>query len=155
MGNHRMGHRHIRVNLTSPRVSEATIVEIWRQFVKIKVIQSPNVVITTIGVEIMVAPNMNVVRGGVLIGSIVNLGTGLGGVLIRRNLSQSSTLPTTIIGVVGTLQMLFTNPIMITHVNIIANQPPMSSIYVGGYRNRCNKSKRRILRTICCNCTNS
>jgi hypothetical protein len=53
--------------------------------------------ITTIGVEMIVAPNMDVVRRGVLIGSTAKLGSGLGGVLARRNLSQSSTLPTTII----------------------------------------------------------
>ncbi len=51
----------------------------------------------------MVAPNMNVVRGGVVIGSTTNLGSGLGGVSKRSNLNQSSALPTTIIGVVGTL----------------------------------------------------
>ncbi len=52
--------------------------------------------------EIVVAPNMNVVRGGVVIGSTTNLGSGLGGVSKRSNLNQSSALPTTIIGVVGT-----------------------------------------------------
>jgi len=41
---------------------EITIVEIQRQPIGIKVIQSPNVVITTIGVETVVAPNMNVVE---------------------------------------------------------------------------------------------
>jgi len=30
--------------------------------------------------------------------------------------------------------MVFTNPIMTTHVSKIANQPPMSSIAIGGYR---------------------
>jgi len=37
MGNHRMGHHQIQVNLASPRVLEATVAEIWRQLTKIKV----------------------------------------------------------------------------------------------------------------------
>ncbi len=59
MGNHWIGHHQIRFNLASPRVLEATIAEIWRQPTKIKVTQSPNVIITIIGVEMVVAPNMN------------------------------------------------------------------------------------------------
>jgi hypothetical protein len=51
-------------------------------------------------VEIVVAPNMDVVKRGILIRSTTKLSSGLGGVS-TRNLSQSSTLPTTI-GVVGT-----------------------------------------------------
>jgi hypothetical protein len=43
-------------------VSEVVVVEIRRQLVGIKVIQSFNVVITTTRVETIVAPNMNVVR---------------------------------------------------------------------------------------------
>ncbi len=62
MGNHRMGRHQTRVNTTSPRVSEVVVVEIRRQLVGIKVIQSFNVVITTTRVETIVAPNMNVVR---------------------------------------------------------------------------------------------
>jgi hypothetical protein len=64
---------------------------------------------------------MDVVRGGVLIGSTSKLGSGLSGILARRNLNQSSIVPTTIIRIVGTLQMVFTNLIMTTHVNRIAN----------------------------------
>jgi hypothetical protein len=41
----------------------------------------------------------------------------------RRKLSGSMALPTITIGVVGTLEMVFTNPIMITHVNRIIDQP--------------------------------
>jgi hypothetical protein len=37
MGNRKMGHRHIQVNLTSPRVSKATLVEIWKQPTRIGV----------------------------------------------------------------------------------------------------------------------
>jgi len=43
-------------------VSEVAVVEIWRQYVGIKVIQAFNVVIPTIGVEIIVAPNTNCER---------------------------------------------------------------------------------------------
>ncbi len=43
------------------------------------------------------------------------------------------TLPTTIIGDVGTPQMVFTNPIMTTHVNRTIDQPPLSSMVVGRY----------------------
>jgi hypothetical protein len=80
MGNHRMGHRQTQVNLTSQKMLEATIVKIRKQPFRIKVIQSPNVVIITIGVEIMFAPNVNVVKGGVLIRFATNLGSGLGGI---------------------------------------------------------------------------
>ncbi len=45
------------------------------------------------------------------------------------------TLPTAIIGVVGTPQMVFTNPIMTTHVNRTVDQPPLSSMVVGTYIN--------------------
>jgi len=31
--------------------------------------------------------------------------------------------------------MVFTNPIMTTHVNRTTNRPPMNSMVVGGYRN--------------------
>jgi hypothetical protein len=49
------------------------------------------------------------------------MGNGLDGVLAGRKLSGSTTLPIATIGVVGTLQMMFTNSIMITHVNRITN----------------------------------
>ncbi len=99
-------------------MSETRIAKIQRQPTRSKVTQSPNVVITTTRVEIVVAPNTNVVRVGVLIGSTTNLGSGLDGVLPRRNLSRSSALPTTTIGVIGSSQMVFTNPIMTIHVNM-------------------------------------
>ncbi len=51
----------------------------------------------TIGVVTIVVPNMDIVRKGVLIGSIAKLGSGLSGVLARRNLNQSSTVPSVII----------------------------------------------------------
>jgi hypothetical protein len=75
-------------------MSQAVITKIWRQPIKIEVIQSLNVVITT-RVETMVAPNTNIVRSGVLIGFAANLGSGSSGVLAGRNLSWSSTLSTT------------------------------------------------------------
>jgi hypothetical protein len=63
---------------------------------------------------------MDVVKRGVLIGSTTKLGSGLGGVSVGWKLNGSSALPTTI-RVVGTPQMVFTNLIMITHVNRTAN----------------------------------
>ncbi len=98
-------------------VSEVAIVETRKQHVAVGVTQSFDVVITTIRMEIIVVPNLEVVRRGILIGSIANLGSGLDGVLTGRNLSRSSTLPTTITRVVGTPQMVFTDLIMIIHVN--------------------------------------
>ncbi len=78
---------------------------------------------------------MDVVINGVLIGYATNLGSGLAGILARRNLSRSLTLPTIIIRVVGTLQMVFTNPIMNTHVNRTTNLPLMNLMAIGGYKN--------------------
>jgi len=93
-------------------------------------------------VEIIVAPNTNFVKCGILIGSTTNLGCGSNGVLEGRNLNRSSRLPRAIIKVVGTPQMVFINSIMITHVNTITNQPPMSSIIVGRYRSTNVKNPR-------------
>jgi hypothetical protein len=76
-------------------------------------------------------PNINVVRRGILIQCATKLGSG--GISIGRNLSQSSTLPTTTTRIIGTPQMVFTNPIMTTHVNMTVDQPLMSSMVVGGY----------------------
>jgi hypothetical protein len=53
-------------------------------------------------VEIIITPNMDVIKKGVIIGSITKLGSGLGGILAERNLTRSSALPITTIGVVGT-----------------------------------------------------
>jgi len=90
--------------------------------------------VTTTKVETFVAPTMDVVKKGVLIRSTTNLGSGSSGVLARRKLSGNTTLPTITIGVVRTPQMLFTNPIMITLVNRIANRPSMSSMATKGNR---------------------
>jgi hypothetical protein len=87
-----MGRHHIQVNLASPRVLEATIIEIRKQPFRTKVTQSPNVIIITTKVEIVVAPNTNVVRDGILIRFTTNLGNGSNGVPARRNLNQSLTL---------------------------------------------------------------
>jgi hypothetical protein len=114
-------------------MSKVVVVEIRRQLAEIKVIQPLNAIIPTMRVETIVAPNTNFVRGGVLIGSIVNLGHGSRRVSTRRNLNRSLGLLTTI-RVVGTPQMVFTNPIMIIRVNMIIYQPPMSSIVVGRYK---------------------
>jgi len=69
----------------------------------------------------VIAPNVDVVKKEVLIGSITKLGSGLSGVLVRRNLSQCLALPTATTRVVETPWMVFTNLIMTTHVNRIAN----------------------------------
>jgi len=49
-------------------------------------------------------------------------------------LNGSTTLPTSTIGV-GTPQMVFTNPILITHVNMTKDQPSMSLMATKGYSN--------------------
>jgi hypothetical protein len=67
--------------------------------------------------EMVITPNMNVAKRKIIIGSIINLNHGSGGFLAKRNLSRSSRLPTTNTGVVGTPQMVFTNPRMTTHVH--------------------------------------
>jgi len=72
-------------------------------------------------VEMVVVPNIDVVKKGVLIGFIVKLGSESDGVSIGRNLSGSLALPIAIIGVVGIPQIVFTNLIMVTHVNRTAN----------------------------------
>jgi len=113
-------------------VSKATIVETRRQHFGVGITQSLNAGITTIGVGTIVAPNIDVVKRGILIGSIAKLGSGLGGVLARRNLSQSSVLPTTSIRVVGIPQMVFINSITSTHRNMTANRPLMSSMAIRG-----------------------
>jgi hypothetical protein len=90
--------------------------------------------ITTTIVETFVAPTMDVVKRGVSIGSKTKMGSGSGGVLVGRKLCGSTTLPTITIRVVRTPQMVFTNPIMITHVYRTINQPSMSSKVVKGYK---------------------
>jgi hypothetical protein len=62
------------------------------------------------------------------------MGNGLGGVLTGRKLNGSTTLLTLTIGVVGTPQMVFTNPILITHVNMTTDQPSMSSMVAKRYK---------------------
>jgi len=49
-------------------------------------------------------------------------------------LNRSSGLLAVTIAIVGTPQMVFTNPIMTIHVNMTTNQPPMSSIATGRYK---------------------
>jgi hypothetical protein len=84
-------------------------------------------------VDTVVAPNTNVARKGVVIKLVVNLGHGLGRFSTRKSLSRSSRLPMMNIGVVGTSQMVFINPIIITHVHRTTNRPSMSSIAIRGY----------------------
>ncbi len=68
MGNHIMEHYQPRVNTTSPIMLEAAIVETHTQPTRLRVTQSLNTIVTTIGVETMVAPSMDVVRKGMVIG---------------------------------------------------------------------------------------
>jgi hypothetical protein len=69
-----------------------------------------------------------------LIGPRTNLDCGSSRILARRNLNWSLGLPTIIIGVVWTPQMVFTNPIMTTHVNRTIDRPPMSLMVTGRYK---------------------
>jgi hypothetical protein len=92
--------------------------------------------------EMVVAPSTNIVRNGVLIGSATNLGRGSNIILARRNLSWSLGLPTIIIGVVGTLRMVFTNLIMTTHVNKTTDRPPMNSMVIRKYKSTNAKNPR-------------
>jgi hypothetical protein len=85
-------------------------------------------------VEIIVVPTMDVVRKGILIGNGKKLGSGSSGVLTRRKLNGNLVIPIATTRVVKAFQMVFTNPIMITHVNRTTNGPPMNSMVVGGYK---------------------
>jgi len=62
------------------------------------------------------------------------LGRGLGRVSIRRNLNRISKILSTTTKVVGTPQMVFTNPIMITHLKKTTNQQLVNLVVVGGYK---------------------
>jgi len=107
------------------------IVETYKQHVGVGVTQSLGASIT-IGVETIVALNINVVKRGVLIGSATKLGDRSSGILVVRNLNRSLALPTTTTRVVGIPQMVFTNPIIIIHVNRTVDSPLMNSMAVGG-----------------------
>jgi hypothetical protein len=63
------------------------VVETQKQHVGVRVTQSFDVGITTIGVKIIIAPNIDVVKRVVLIGYVAKLGNGSSGVLVVRNLS--------------------------------------------------------------------
>ncbi len=82
--------------------------------------------------DTIVKLDTNIIKRGVVIGSIVNLDRGLGRFLASRSLSRS--LPIANIRVVGTPQMVFTNPIMITHEHKTIYKPLTNSISVGRYR---------------------
>ncbi len=88
-------------------------------------------------------PSMDFVKRGILLGFATKLGDGFDGVLIGRNLNRSSTLPKITIGVVGTLQMVFTNSIMTTHMNMTTDRPSMNSMVVGGYKSANAMNPRR------------
>ncbi len=108
-------------------MSKTAVVETQTQPIGVKVAQSFNKFVTTIKVEMVVEPNMDVVRKGMVIGSATNLSRGSSGFLAKRNLRRSSGLLMVNIIIVGTPQMVFTNPIKTTHV-----KPLMSSIVIGG-----------------------
>ena len=116
MGDRKLEHRQSRVNIAPLIVLEATIFETRKQPNGIGVTQSLDVGITTTRVEMIVAPNMDFVKMGVLFGFATKLGNGSSGVLARRNLSRNSTRPVITTRVVGTPQMVFTNPIITIHV---------------------------------------
>jgi hypothetical protein len=82
----------------------------------------------------VVVPSIDVVKREVLIGFATKLGSGSSGVSTVRNLSRSLALPTSTTRVVGIPQIVFTNLIMTTHVNMTANRPLMSLMVVGGCR---------------------
>jgi hypothetical protein len=124
-------------------MSKVVVVKTQRQLVGVVFIQSLDVGITTIRVEMVVLSTMDVVRMEVLIGSITKLGIGSCIVSVRRKLSGSSKLPITTIGVVGTPHIKFTNPIMTTHVNSTVDQPPMTSMAIRGYKNANAMNPRR------------
>ncbi len=62
-------------------------------------------------------PNINVVKRRLRVESTSKLGNKSNGILVVKNLNRSLTLQTITIGVVSIPQMVFTNLIMITHVN--------------------------------------
>jgi len=82
-------------------------------------------------VETVIVPNIDGVKRGVLIGSTSKLGSRSSGVSVVMNLSRSWALSTITTGVVGILQMVFTHPIMTTHVNRTIDRPLMNSMVVG------------------------
>jgi hypothetical protein len=77
---------------------------------------------------------MNVDRKGIVIEPTTNLGKGSGKFSIGMSLNRSLGLPTMNTRVAETSQMVYTNPIMITHVYKTTYQPSMNSLVVRGYR---------------------
>jgi hypothetical protein len=115
-------------------MSKVAAPKIWRQHVGIKVTQPLDVIIPTTRMEIVVALATNFIKGGVLIGSTTNWNYGLKGVSTGRTLSRSLGILVATNKVVGTPQVVFTNPIMTTFVNRTTNQPLMNSITIERYR---------------------
>jgi hypothetical protein len=116
-------------------VSKVVVIETWRQLARIEVIQSFNTVITTTTLDMVFEPNTNVSKKGVIIRFVINLDRGSNRFSASMNLNRSSGLLTTNIGVVGTPQLVFTNPIMTTHEHKTIDKSPMSSITIRGYKN--------------------
>ncbi len=134
MGNHKLEHHWSQVNIVSPIMLEIVVVEILRKHVGVRVIQSLDAGITITWMEMVVTPNMDFVRRGILLEFVVKLGNGSNGILARRNLSWSLTLVVITIEVVWTPQMVFINPIMITHVNRTTDWPLVNSMVDEGYK---------------------
>jgi hypothetical protein len=63
----------------------------------------------------------DVVKKGILMDLQQNWVAKSGGILVVRNLSRSLVVPIITTGIVGTHQMVFTNPITIIHVNKTVN----------------------------------
>jgi hypothetical protein len=84
--------------------------------------------------ETIVAPNTDVVRKGMVIRYAINVSHGSSEFSTGGNLNKSSKLPIVSIGVFGTPQMVFTNPIMTIHVHKTTSRPSMNSIATKGYK---------------------
>jgi hypothetical protein len=98
----------------------------------------------------------NVVKGGILIGSVTNLGSGSNGISARRNLNRSLGLPIITTTVVGGPQdgvYQFNNDYSCEQDCRLTTNELNGCWRVQKYK--CCKSKKRILRTIYCNHTNS
>ncbi len=121
MGNRKLEHYRSWVHTTPPIMLETIIIETWKQHFRIGVIQSFYACITSTRVETIVAPNIDVVKRRVLIGSTTKLGSKSSGVSLVKNLNRSSAPLIVVTRVVGILQIMFTKPIMTTHVNMIVD----------------------------------
>jgi hypothetical protein len=124
-------------------MSKATVAETQRQIIGIEVTQPLNIIIITTRVNTVVAPNMNVGKKGIITEFAVNLSCESDKFSKGTSLNRSSGLPMTNTRVVGTPQMVFTNPIMIIHVHKTIDRPSMNLIVARGYRSTNAKDPKR------------